>query len=459
MKLKFIVALFLSCVLIMGAVNASENLTDDTISQSQNDDFTVDEIEQKEVLQKIEDKNSDMSSGDDKHIIQANNNVQNVLGDYSSEKVHIELESYVDISGKYYNLGYVQDSGGLKGTVTLLIDGKKVRSKTFTSGKTSYCDISESFIDLKKYGYGYHDVKLTYDDGVSKSDSRTVNFVSIPDVTPPSEISVGEKNGIIISDNAGLDGIATLFNRVITGYNEYNEPIYAKGDAILTVNILKGYAWIPLDGLTKGSHPLQLEYNYGTYEDVYPLIVNVRDNNPEFKSSLSATTIIIGDSITAKLIGPKADGYANIYVDNGYFKSVRFNFGSMEEVISGLSIGAHRITIQYTNYDSNLFYSITYYVVVKDHTIKLKLNKVKVKKSAKKLVIKATLKIDGKAVKYKKLNFKFNKIKYTARTNKNGVAKITIPKSVLKKLKKGKKVKYQVTYGKKTVKLSTKVKK
>ena len=88
----------------------------------------------------------------------------------------------------------------------------------------------------------------------------------------------------------------------------------------------------------------------------------------------------------------------------------------------------------------------------------LKLYKVKVKKSAKKLVIKAQLK-NKKAIKGKKLIFKFNGKKYTAKTNKKGIAKITIKKSVLKKLKVGKKVKYQVTYLKDTVKKSVKVKK
>ena len=88
----------------------------------------------------------------------------------------------------------------------------------------------------------------------------------------------------------------------------------------------------------------------------------------------------------------------------------------------------------------------------------LKLAKVKVKKSAKKLVIKATLK-GKKPIKGKKLTFKFNGKTYKAKTNKKGIAKITIKKSVLKKLKAGKKVKYQVTYLKDTVKRSVKVKK
>jgi hypothetical protein len=61
-----------------------------------------------------------------------------------------------------------------------------------------------------------------------------------------------------------------------------------------------------------------------------------------------------------------------------------------------------------------------------------------------------------------KVAFKFNGKKYNVMT-KAGVAKVTIPKSVLKKLKVGKKVKYTATYkafsGKVTAKKTVKVKK
>ena len=99
--------------------------------------------------------------------------------------------------------------------------------------------------------------------------------------------------------------------------------------------------------------------------------------------------------------------------------------------------------------------------VTKKLTIKqvLKLKKVKVKKSAKKLVITATLKEGKKAIKGKKITFRFNGKKYTAKTNKKGIAKITIKSKVLKKLKVGKKVTYKATYLKDTVKRTVKVKK
>lgn len=89
----------------------------------------------------------------------------------------------------------------------------------------------------------------------------------------------------------------------------------------------------------------------------------------------------------------------------------------------------------------------------------LTLKKVTVKRSAKKLTIQATLKVNGKAVKNKVIKFKFNKKTYNAKTNAKGVAKIKIPKKVLKKLKKGKKVTYTATFGKITKKVTVKVKK
>jgi hypothetical protein len=107
---------------------------------------------------------------------------------------------------------------------------------------------------------------------------------------------------------------------------------------------------------------------------------------------------------------------------------------------------------------------ITSLGVTKTATLTVKhlmtLKKVTVKKSAKKLVLTATLaKINKKYLKGKKITFKFNGKKYAAKTDKKGVAKVTIKSTVLKKLKVSKKVTYQATYLKDTVKYSIKVKK
>ena len=90
---------------------------------------------------------------------------------------------------------------------------------------------------------------------------------------------------------------------------------------------------------------------------------------------------------------------------------------------------------------------------------KITLKKVTVKKSAKKLKLQATLKKGSSPLKSKTVTFKFKGKTYKAKTNKKGIAKVTIQKNVLKKLKVGKKIKYQVKYGSFVAKRTAKVKK
>ena len=90
----------------------------------------------------------------------------------------------------------------------------------------------------------------------------------------------------------------------------------------------------------------------------------------------------------------------------------------------------------------------------------MKFKKVAVKRSAKKLVLTATLKkVKGKYLKNKQITFKFNGKNYKVFTNSKGVAKLTILPKVLKKLKVGKSITYQATYVKTTIKQTVKVSK
>ena len=82
---------------------------------------------------------------------------------------------------------------------------------------------------------------------------------------------------------------------------------------------------------------------------------------------------------------------------------------------------------------------------------------VKVKKSAKKLVLQAILKQGKSLLKNKKVAFKFKGKNYIAKTNAKGIAKVTIKKEVLKKLKSGKKITYKASYGKISAKKIVKV--
>ena len=142
--------------------------------------------------------------------------------------------------------------------------------------------------------------------------------------------------------------------------------------------------------------------------------------------------------------------YVKFYINGKYVKKVKTNKYGYATLKIGKAPGSYKITAKYDKVEITRKLTVKHSVTLKTATVK---------KSAKKLVLKATLKTGKKALKYKKVTFKFNGKKYTARTNKYGVAKVTIKKSVLNKLKVGKYVRYQATYLKDTVGKSTIVKK
>lgn len=148
-----------------------------------------------------------------------------------------------------------------------------------------------------------------------------------------------------------------------------------------------------------------------------------------------------------KLVGKNT--IVNVNIGKTHIKTKTNANGVATLTLPKLKPGTYTITAKYNNVKA------TKKLTVK-HLINLKT--VKVKKSAKKLTLQATLK-NKKAIKGKTITFKFNGKTYKAKTNSKGIAKVTIKKSALKKLKAGKKVAYQATYLKDTVKKTAKVKK
>ncbi|WP_405292832.1 hypothetical protein [Methanobrevibacter sp.] len=297
-------------------------------------------------------------------------------------------------------------------------------------------------------------------------------------VTPYYYMALGETQWVSINLPSSYSGTLKLYKAKLIGDPE--DQNYVKdGSAIASVNLVDGKAEIPISGLSKGEHDFIYEYENGKYVYSDDFYVLVKDNTDGISATVSPTDIEVGNSVAVQITGPKnLTRSFEVYVDGRYNGRVKLsNANTMSVVLT--TPGKHYIKVLYDyedwedyHWDKDVFYSNTFVVTVnakpsapvsppapKTQVTKLTLKKVKVKNSAKKLTLSATLKINGKPAKGKVLTFKFNKKTLKAKTNKKGVAKVKIKGKLLQKLKVGKKVTYQVKYGKTVKKLTAKVQK
>jgi len=297
-------------------------------------------------------------------------------------------------------------------------------------------------------------------------------IVTVPNLlTPTYSASIGEKQVVLVDMPAKYSGTLKLFKAKPVG----EDDDYQKdGDAIATANVVNGKAKVDVPSYdAEGYYYFIAEFTTGGQVYSEEFIIHVEKNMGDISASVTPEAIDVGNSVAVKITGPKnKDLTFEIYVDNVYLKGVSLENGEATLSVPFATAGEHFVKVSFDEVsaiDDDFAYSNTFKVTVKEkpapapapakQVISLTLKKVTVKKSAKKLVLAATLKINKKAVKGKKIVFKFNGKKYAAKTNKKGVAKVTIKKNVLKKLKVGKKVKIQASYGKTTKKLTVKVKK
>ena len=341
--------------------------------------------------------------------------------------------------------------------LTLTVNGK--------SYPISYKNGEGNFIlSTSGWSVGEYTARISYP-GDSKYPSKYEerSFNVIPKFTCPDVIAKGENEFLTITAPSGTTGNAIIYNYDIFDHD--------KKTYLSSVEIKNGYGRFSLSGLNAGEYNFYIDYTIGNFHfsDYHDIIV--KNNSPLFKSSISSTEITQGNAVTVKVTGPKVNSFVGIYLDDKEIKSLSLVNGEISHAISGLSLGNHKINVFYDV--NNQFHSNTFYVTVKspqnsktptlpnvnNFKPSLMLKSVKIKKSAKKIILTATLKNNGKAIKNSKIIFKFNGKKYTTKTNIKGVAKVTIKKSVLKKLKVGKKIKYQAGYGKLIVKKTAKVKK
>lgn len=295
-------------------------------------------------------------------------------------------------------------------------------------------EVGEYVVNIENYGD---------DNVIGSSSSMFFNVTELPGSIIASNLTRGYNSGIDFSVklvNKNGTGIANTIVRFAIDGKEYNAITDANGVAVIN------------DKLAVGTYTVDVinPYNDALTTHTLKIVNRITGNknvNTYYGKNYQYKLRIIGDD--GKAVGAGVSVKVTI---NGKAKTLKTDKNGY-------------ITVKFTKTYLPKTYTVTaeYKGIKVSNKIKVKkvltLKKAKVKRSAKKLVLKATLKEGKKALKGKKVVFKFKGKKYTAKTNKKGIAKVKVKKSVLKKLKKGKKVKYQATYLKHTVKRTAKVKK
>ncbi|WP_407376022.1 hypothetical protein [Methanobrevibacter sp.] len=278
-----------------------------------------------------------------------------------------------------------------------------------------------------------------------------VNVAKPAIALPPSKIMLGD-NAKVSIDLPGFKGQLIVRERVKEGEGKAADLENGKAD-VEVIKLTEGkrsyYAHLMLEKTNYDGEIIYEEYSWDFDIDV---VNPITAKDAAVLYSASSTYKAQIKDITGK---PVTSGKATFYIMDGKKQILK----KTVNIKKGVATLTFKITSAPKVYTIKTVYNKA--SVSKKLTVKsiVALKAVTVKKSAKKLVLQATLKkVNGKYLKSKAVTFKFNGKTYKAKTNSKGIAKVTIKSSVLKKLKVGKKITYQATYLKDTVQKTAKVK-
>jgi len=278
--------------------------------------------------------------------------------------LYIELPKEVDFSSYLIYLAYISDDTNLTGTVTLSIDGKEFYNKKL-DGQRDYLFIYDTDLvgfDIGDF-LGNHTVKLTYNDVTEES---VVSFIFEPYFVAPYELAVGESSCMVFKATSKSTGSVNLYNAV----RDESNGGYVPGTLIGTYVINGDSTVIPLPALkTAGGNVFYVNYTIdGNYKSQM-FGIYASENSNQFTSSISASVIGVGDSVTIKVTGPKVGGIDFIR-DATPVKYYSLANGTVQYTFSNLAIGKHVLGVSFDGLgESDLFYSNSFTVTVGDGNV------------------------------------------------------------------------------------------
>lgn len=295
-------------------------------------------------------------------------------------------------------------------------------------------------VPLPTDSVGSFDFTADFDGNYDVSE-EFVSYYVRPSITYPSQMVIGEKKNLIFE---------------IAPEQEGELSVYVNDEPYGDYYCVNGKAVVPLSKLPGGTAYIFIGYGIdGTgFEEKY-LNIDVIT----YPAKLLGGKDINMYYCDGKTYSLKVYGINGKLAPAGQLVTVKIGKNKYTARTNSKGIATLKLTALPGKYKIIASYKGT--VVTNNLVVKrvISLSSVKIKKSAKSLVLTATLKKGKTPIKDKWVVFKFNGKTLKAKTNKKGIAKVTINKKTLAKLKVGKTIKYQATYLKDTVKKSAKVKK
>ena len=297
-------------------------------------------------------------------------------------------------------------------------------------------------IILPKLQSGNYSVKITYSGDDNYASNKTKINVHVKSASLNAHDMVRGYNSdydyqVKLIDENG-NGISNKLISFTVMSNQYYAITDGDGLASVKANLNAGTYNVTVSSAIAGNSTVTLK--------ILKRFENNSNLNVYYASNANYKVRIIGDDGN-----PETEGQnVTVLIDNKMksYKTDKNGFITVE-IDKNFKVGTHTIKIQYRNASVKNKVAVKHLLALKSATVK---------KSAKKLVLTASLaKVNGKYLKNKKITFKFNGKTYKSNTNSKGFAKVTIKSSVLKMLKDGKKVSYQAIYLKDTVKRTAKI--